>query len=274
MVRRFDRPLAAALGGLALLLASQPDHASAFADATFFGYPALAGGAGGRYFTGSPLDSYRCDSCHAGGEPPDVHVLGLPLDGYVPSAHYEVTVDWSDDLTTLATTVELTDMTGRRAGTLRLPQGREIEAPELCEGTTQLAAKVILVPTDGVETEPHSCDDTVKRNSSTCRQVVHSRDCGAQRLRFLWTAPAWDVGPIWFAGSAVVSNDDSTNRGDGVTSYSHMVPSPSSANAALTTSAGCAALPVPRRTPAWPSWLITLALLASSVAWRRRRSAR
>lgn len=271
MLPRFDRTIAGLVAGLALCSAAHPQRAFAFADANFFGYPALAGGAGGRYFTGSPLDSYRCDSCHAGAAPPDIHVLGLPLAGYVPSARYEITVDWSDDLTTLATAVELTDITGHRAGSLRLPQNEEIEPPEYCDGTTQLAAKVILVPTEGVETEPHSCDNAANRTSTTCREVVHSRDCGAQRLRFLWTAPAWDVGPIWFAGSAVVSNDDSTNRGDGVTSFSHMVPSPGSPDPALTTHAGCAAVPTPRRFA--PDWLVALAVLAGSVRWRRRRRA-
>ena len=202
-----------------------------------------------------------------------MHVLGLPLTGYVPSAHYEITVDWSDDVTTLATSVELTDMIGHRAGTLRLPQDQEIQAPELCDGTTQLAAKVILVPTDGVH-KPIRTRAMTRSSALRARvvKVVHSRDCaGAQRLRFLWTAPAWDIGPISFAGSAVVSNDDSTNRGDGVASFSHMVPPPSDSSAALTTNAGCAVLPLPRH--ASLRWL-ALAALCAGYVWRRRPRAR
>jgi hypothetical protein len=262
---------AGVLGALALLSAADPSRVLAFADANFFGFPAAGGGAGGRYFTGSPLDSYTCDACHTGAEAPAVHVLGLPLAGYVPGSRYEITVDWSDDLINLATSVELTDISGRRAGTLRLPQGEEIEAPELCDRTTQLAAKVILVPADGQVNAPHACDDAGIGLSATCRQVVHSRDCGAQRLRFLWTAPPWDVGPIWFAGSAVVSNADSTDRGDGVTQFAHRVAS-AGADDVDTTKASCAAVPGRRRSSA--SWGLLASLFASCVGWRRRRNAR
>ena len=123
--------------------------AEAYSEPEYFAYPGAAAGGAGRYFTGSPADPYTCATCHAHGHPPAIKVLGLPTSGYRGGTKYEVTVDWSDYLpianserpASISAAIEITDMTGRRAGTLRVGEGSEVSDPELCEVVPTSAAR-------------------------------------------------------------------------------------------------------------------------------------
>lgn len=247
-------PRLALLLGIAGLYA--PASAAAFSDVEGFAEAPSTGGAGGRRFTGSPGDPYTCKVCHEHGEPPAVRVMGLPIGGYEPSVAYEITVDWSDRLDKVAAAVELTDARGQRAGSVRLAGEDEQQSPELCAGNGRLAARMSMVSPAG---EQADCSD-----ASSCRQVVYAEDCGAQRLRLLWTAPGRDVGPIWFGGVVVAADGDGTSEGDGATEVGRFVQS----RQAELDGAGCSAWPAARSGSGAAQGLVVVLLVCSY--WRRR----
>jgi hypothetical protein len=238
---------------LGLLAAPQ---AHGFSDAEAFGRPVEEGGGGGRWFTGSAADGYTCKVCHRGGQSPNLDIRGLPIEGYVPGTAYEITILWPGDAQSVALTTEVTDGVGMRAGTLRLPPQQELRDPELCQpvGAGLGAGELIDLPT---------------------RSVISMADCGAHRLRFLWTAPTRDEGPVWFSGSLVNSNAKGDVEGDGVRDFAHVVGSPSSQDAlaskiASGVASGCSALPRRAGGGAWCVCPIGLMVLAV----RRRRVGR
>lgn len=164
--------------------------------------------AGGRYFTGSPADGYTCKVCHAGGEEPALHITGSPSGAYRPGANYEIIVDWPDPLTKFAVALELTDLRGQPAGSVRLPPAAELTPPELCEPVSDaVPAAALSMTTSG-------------------RSIVRLPDCGAKRLRLLWTAPARDAGQVWFSGSAVASDGQGDTAYDGVSDLGRAIASP------------------------------------------------
>jgi hypothetical protein len=173
----------------------------AFSDPGNFALPPQQAGGGGRFFTGSPVDGYTCKACHAGGEEPQLLVTGLPPEGYVPGHAYEIVVAWPIYVDKFSAAVELSDMHGRPAGSLRLPPLNEMQAPEFCEPASDQVPAASL------------------NDAGNGRQVITIPDCGAMRLRFLWTAPPGDVGQVWFAGSAVASNGKGDTQGDGVSDF-------------------------------------------------------
>lgn len=240
-----------ALAGAFALFA--PARVLAFSDPGTFGKPVTEGGGGGRYFTGSPADGYTCSVCHQGPAGPAVSVLGLPLAGYVPGTSYEVTVDWPDDLENVAVSLEITDRTGMGAGSVRLPPADELFEPERCIPVGAGIPAGLLIDAPG-------------------RTIVFAANCGAQRLRFLWTAPTQDVGVLWFAGALVHADGNSDAEGDRVTILSVALPSPSqSADGALAVRGGCSALAPGVRRPragATGLWLLSLGFF---VRRRRRR---
>jgi hypothetical protein len=195
---------------LALLcaLALPAGSARAFSDPFSFNLTPVAAGGGGRFFTGSPADGYTCKSCHSGGPAPKASVLGLPLSGYRPGSRYEVSVRWPAEFTKISLAVELTDQQGKAAGSLLLPPEGEVQPGELCEPIEeQVVAAQLNELTPG-------------------RQVINVPDCGSKSVRFLWTAPASDIGPVWFAGSMVLSDGESDPFHDGVTDFGRIIDSP------------------------------------------------
>ena len=243
-----------------------PSGAAAYSDADYFSLPPSGAGAGGRYFTRSPIDGYSCGVCHQGPAGPVIRVFGLPVSGYKPGTDYEITVDWSDDLGHLSASLEVTDMEGKRAGRIRLPRGAEILDAERCDGQPDLGSELIRVPPRDQADDRSYCGDLSQPAPSSCREIVHVNPCGSRRARFLWTAPAWDLGKLWFAGSAVASDNDTTTQGDGVTDFVHEVASASTQDApAITIQPGCSAAPGRDANAAW-TWLGMLGILG-----RRRR---
>jgi hypothetical protein len=232
-----------------------PRAALAFSDSVSFALPPTAAGGGNRYFTGSPADGYTCKVCHSGGPEPALRVLGLPTSGYDAGVSYEVVLDWSDAIDKFSAALEFTDANGGVAGSVRLPPDAELLPAEFCEPASA------GVPAASLAAAPNG------------RQVVSLPDCGAKQLRLLWTAPTADraLGPIWFAGSAVVSNGEGDPSGDGVTDFTRIIGPRASGNPLLSsTGAGCSAMPVKSTAGLWPG--LTLLIGSSLVRARRRRA--
>jgi hypothetical protein len=268
------RPLACGVGLASVCWLSSTQSAQAFsAPQTFATKPELAGG-GGRYFTGSPADGYSCRTCHWGGTEPALRVLGLPLGGYRPNTRYEVSIDWRRTGKAVAAMLEVNDPSGRRVGLLRVPPETELENAELCPavrgGDPHSAATIVWVPPEGEQADYCGSDDTGEVPDD-CRQIVSLSGCGAERLRVLWTTPAEGVGSVWFAGSAVSSNNDHEVGGDGVNDFQRVLPEGvvvASNALASNTHADCTAVPGRHGTVSY--W--ALFALAACSRWRRLRS--
>lgn len=235
--------------GLFALVALNAGSAHAFSDPVSFNLTPIVAGGGGRFFTGSPNDGYTCKTCHVGGQAPKVKVLGLPLSGYKPGSRYEVSLVWPPELTKISLALELTDAQGKLAGSVRLPPPEETQPGEFCEPASDeiLAAQL---------------NDMVPG-----REIINLPDCGSKSLRFLWTAPTTDVGPVWFSGSMVLSDGESDPYHDGVTDFGRIIGSPALASE---TQAQCSVT-----TPGVPaaSWLwfwVSVLLAFSLRSWQRR----
>ncbi len=249
---------------LGLTGAVLPATAHAFSDPTRFAQPIAtvmgeAGGGEGRYFTGSPSDGYTCGVCHQGAEGPPLHILGLPLDGYQPGASYEVTVDWPDGLDHVSLALEITDETGNAAGAIKMPPSSELPISEQCLPAIAAhpigAGMVTPVTTPATMTSP-----------MTMRSVVQMADCGARQLRFLWTAPMLDAGPVWLAGGVVATDGMANNTGDGVTAIARAISSPSSRSLVASSETTSCAVTHVRTHPLHGSGLALASLLGIAIA--------
>lgn len=224
-------------------------RAAAYSDPRLFASPVWEGGAGGRWFTGSASDGYTCAVCHSGGVPAPVRIHGLPLDGYVPGARYEVVVDWPDAAAHVGVTVELSDGDGHAAGAVVLPEANQLDDAELCVPPGAGIGAASLTTTPAV------------------RSVIAVADCGARQLRFLWTAPSDPTGTsVRFSGALVAGNASANPEHDGVTAFSRVlrpvgVAAPTEAHHACAVMDGA-----PFTSTAWIAMLIGLLLY-------RRRSA-
>lgn len=226
--------------------------AQAFSDPAAFSLSPVVAGGGGRFFTGSPGDGYTCKSCHSGGPSPKANVLGLPLSGYRPGSRYEISIRWPADQTKISLAVELTDEQGRAAGSVLLPPDDEVLPEELCEPAE-----------DGVIAAQLN-------DQMLGRQVINVPDCGSKSVRFLWTAPTSDIGPVWFAGSMVQSDGETDPFHDGVTDFGRIIDSPAVVSR---TEGSCAVTAVPAQgRGAWPALLAALSLL--SLRLRQTKLAR
>src|SRR5262245_13817393 len=108
-------------------------RAQAFRLPVNFKQDAAIGGAGGRYFTGSPSDRYTCKVCQTGAPTPDVRVGGLPFNGYTPGATYTFVIDWDDSFPSVAFNLEMSDASGRELGTFTTPAVEEASPADLCK---------------------------------------------------------------------------------------------------------------------------------------------
>jgi hypothetical protein len=242
------------LATLLCALALPAGSAQAFSDPFSFNLTPVAAGGGGRFFTGSPGDSYTCKTCHSGGPSPKASVLGLPLSGYRPSSRYEVSIRWPEEFTKISLAVELTDDQGKAAGSLLLPPEGSVQPGELCEPVEEQVVAAQL-------------NDVVAG-----RQIINVPDCGSKSVRFLWTAPATDVGPVWFAGSMVLSDGESDPFHDGVTDFGRIIESPALASA---TAGECSVSRVGIQAAHGSlTWLGIFVALAVCGSRRRRRATR
>jgi hypothetical protein len=231
------------------ILLSSARVARAFSDPSSFALPPTQAGGGGRFFTGSPADGYTCKVCHVGGVETSLRVLGLPLAGYVSQQRYEIVVDWPDTIDKISLAAELTDAQGKPVGTLRLPPNNETQPAEFCAPASDMVPAASLT------------------DAGAGRQIISVPDCGAKQLRFLWTAPINDIGPVWFASSAVVSNGMGDTDGDGVTDVTRVIaPAGDPPALASSVTAGCNVAPGAHSGLGWYGWCL--------LAVFRRRSRR
>lgn len=231
--------LAAALAVPCVLF---PSGARAFSNHESFSTPAVDGGGGGRYFTGSIADGYTCAVCHRGGPiPADVTILGIPPDGFVPGAvvNLTITVDNGN-----AAAFEIVSETGAGAGTLDV-------SPATCLADPTVTPVWSASPGNG-------------------RTVAGLDGCSTNnRLQLAWTAPP-TAEPVWI-NFAVVGNDGGNGEptDDGVYVYSYLLPPVGDGAESARVSAGCS-------TASGPGSLFgpaVLTLLLGLFA-RRRGSAR
>ena len=248
----------------ALLLGAQaaaPGSARAFSDPLTFTDDVGLGGGGGRYFTGSPADGYGCDVCHRGAPSPPLEILGLPLAGYRPGGAYEVRIEWPRSLEHIGLALEITDDAGLAAGSLELPPPEELADPERCLPVEDGVAAGDLDPLEGGRT------------------ILNVSDCGAQRVRFLWTAPVESRGALRLSGGLVASNTQADAEGDGTTMFAHVLaPEHAIDPLASDIRVGCS-VGGGLGHRAWPSGgapSLLASLLAAGLALRtrRRRSSR
>jgi hypothetical protein len=259
--------IGACAAALAIALLA-PGRAAAFSNSDLFaakdssGQPQPGGGLG-RFFTGSPADGYTCKVCHHGGQGPTLRILGLPLSGYQPNTQYEVTVDWPDNFLHIALALEITNQAGVAAGKLELPPENQLRPYEGCQPPLPAPAPAISA---GQLVNP----------PPTGRQIIQMPDCSAQQLRFWWTAPALDVGPVWLAGAVVSSDTSTTPQGDGVTEFSHVISSPTSPSTPASDTTGGCNVALPKRTQStdWSAAAFALTTCAFGLRLRRRRATR
>ena len=181
-----------ALSALGLLLS--PTSSQAFSDLDRFEQPAAEGGGGGRYFTGSPLDGYACNVCHAGGPEPVLVIDGLPLsEGFQPGLTYEITVLWANPELQHAFNIELIDRSGHHPN-VTLPAPEQVPARDRCNQDPSEPPAASLIDLGN-------------------RRVIAVEPCNSGSATFRFTAP--EVPDISFALSGVLSDNSASVEGDG-----------------------------------------------------------
>jgi len=229
------------------LLACSPSAARAYSDPLSYADEAVIGGGGGRWFTGSSADGFGCEVCHEGGAVADLTITGLPLDGFVPGASYEITVGWPASAEHGALIAELTDEARMGVGTLQLPRPDATPETERCSG------ELLGAPSSALHM------------ASIGRQLISVVDCGARQVRFQWSVPAVAPSTVWMHVGFITSDEDTSPRGDGVTMVNRVLVQQGTSQEAQVVAQGCDATRGTER----GSWLAPLCLLAV-FAWQRR----
>jgi len=234
----------------------------AYSDASgFASKPLDDGGGGGRWFTGSPADGYTCAVCHSGASGPTLSVQGLPIDGYIPGAMYEVIVDWPDTLSRAGVSAEITDERGLGAGTIHLPEGATMDVREEC--AAEFGQGILATQRNDVP---------VADPQLPSRAVLNVAACGAQRMRFLWVAPNPPMGTLWLSGAIVDSDGMADVNGDGVTNFARPIGVGMNVPVASTVG-GCSTLGLrskPAPSVGWPLLVLSLVILVRCVSRCRR----
>jgi hypothetical protein len=238
----------AAFAGLACA-----SSARAFSDPFSYQADVLAGGGGGRWFTGSTADGYGCEVCHEGGPVADLSVAGLPIDGFSPGASYEIVIGWPS-AEHVALLAELTDEARMGVGGLELPRPEATPESERCSG------ELLGAPSSAV----HVLAD------SSLRQLVSVVDCGARQVRFRWTAPLTAPEAVWLHVGFITSNEDTTPMGDGVTMARRVLLREGASREAEVVAQGCSTLPE-RSTLRAHSALAPFVVILVGLGWSRSR---
>jgi hypothetical protein len=189
-------------------------RAHAYQDPMRFTAPIDSGGGGGRFFTGSPADSYTCKVCHTGGKRVHLQIAGLPIEGYEPNKTYRISVTWPAGLENVGATFEITDGAGRPFGMLSMPARDDLGTPDLCMPVDRGLPDTFVLPVE-----------------SSQRMIAAAVSCGGGRATVDWTAPmpgtdaeSLRIGATArFNGSLVSSDADGTVAGDDVTDFSRAI---------------------------------------------------
>ena len=182
-----------------VMVAAPPSPARAYSSFGDYVRSIHEGGGGGRLFTGTPADGYGCKVCHRGAEGAPLEVFGLPQAGYVPGQSYEVTLRWPAETAHVALMAELTDITGKPAGSTALAPYASWQAGERCVDNGFPAADVCRQGGGG-----DGCCRDLDPNRDGCsfpgeRAVLWVLDCGSRFARMVWTAPGPGAGDVWFS---------------------------------------------------------------------------
>ena len=222
--------------------------AYAYSEPSAFAESVMNGGGGARYFTGSRAEGYTCSVCHTGAATPDVTINGLPSAGYVPGQVYRLTIDWSDELSSVALNVEATDFFGQRFGELIPLEATQLTAADRCFGDGTAAPVGAVELTNG-------------------RRILTVAHCGQQQTSLGWRAPT-QVTRGWFTGSLVASDRKKDIDGDGVANFALQVAAPGvTPTDAAELGASCSARPLPEHADAgWVCCVLTMC----AIFWRRR----
>jgi hypothetical protein len=247
--QRSRQVISSGVAVLAFAVSLRLGTAHAFSDPQAYADPVDLGGGAGRWFTGSSADGFGCNVCHTGRAGEDLVVAGLPDDGYVPGRAYEVALTWPAYVRDLALIAEFTNEERMGVGTLALPRADALEPSELCAADQGGESPAALHEVDGA------------------RELVSVIDCGAKRVRFQWTVPLTAAGPIWFNAGFVVSNQDATPEGDGVTLVARALPHAGVPFETRAVAQGCAAITLKQAPPP----LLSMLLLAAALVIRRTR---
>jgi hypothetical protein len=222
-VRLLPRILLVAAGLVSWCWLDSVPAALAFSEPSSYPDEAIKGGGGGRWFTGSPADGYGCDVCHTGApSQPNypLYAAGFPEGGYVPGQTYELQLRWPEfaaqdtavramqgaEPTSMGLVAEFVSESGIGSGVVEVPR-RGAADTELC-----------VFPPRGVSTAVHSVRPGEKAKvSARCeskslgeRCVLAVRSCGAQEVRFSWTAPPQYEDVVWFSAGFVATDRLST----------------------------------------------------------------
>ena len=175
-----------------------------------FGADVMEGGGGGKFFTGSRAEGYTCDVCHTTGETPNWSIGGLPVEGYLPGQTYHITIDWPDELQSIALNLELTDVNGARFGELSIPQPTTFAADDLCTIGDQRGAPGLTIV-----------------DAPLNRRVVLMSECAQRQTSVDWQAPLIVPGQVspqgWFTASMLISDRNGKVTGDSVVNVSRVL---------------------------------------------------
>lgn len=232
-----------------LLSCALSGRARAFSDPLSYTDEAVIGGGGGRWFTGSSADGFGCEVCHQGGPVADLSITGLPLDGFVPGASYEITVGWPVTAQHVALIAELTDEARMGVGELSLPRPDATPEQERCSG------ELLGAPSS----ELHMGD--------AGRRLISVIDCGAQRVRFQWNVPATAPEAVWLHVGFITSNEDTTPKGDGVTMARRVMLQRGSSREAQVVAQGCSVGVISSE---GGGWLAAIGALSALIVRRRQ----
>lgn len=200
MTSREGRRSIGALFALAAMIALHASPARAFRNKDRFSDSVDDGGGGQKYFTGSRAEGYTCQVCHTAGDPVALQIYGLPITGYTPGTSYRLTLDWPDNLPSVAVNVEMTDLNGATFGELSAPDPSTLAPADLCSSSDQPdASQAVML--------------------SGARRVLLIGECGQTQSTFDWRAPL-DAKQGFITGSLLVSNRNGKVTGDRVVDFS------------------------------------------------------
>ena len=212
------------------------------------------GGGGGKYFTLSRAEGYGCAVCHTQGTPAPVTVLNAPTAGYIPGATYRMTIDWPDDMASVALNVEMTDDVGEPFGQLIAANPATLVAADLC-------------PQSDVS-EPATAAQTVETDALG-RRVLLIAECGQAQTSFDWIAPATNAHG-YFSTSIIFSNRDGKLAGDSVVDIVEPFASQAPPDATSSYQGTCSALGMRARAGMSGASMLAAACSISAVFWRQR----
>ncbi len=169
-----------------------PSMANAYSKSTRYARDTMAGGGGGRFFTGAPGDGFTCGVCHGQTPGPSIKLAGAPDDVYEPGETYEISIQW-DPADQFAVSASVAFDDGAPAGTLALEPFEEQSEFDKC-AAGPVASELL-------------------HDARYGRSVAAMIPCGATRLDLVWTAPersdsCGSDAVLYIAGVAGDDSDD------------------------------------------------------------------